>query len=452
MLTASKMEHWWTWDNAACKLHYARNAPVSLEQMSAHCVTLKATAIVESEASVLHVGQTRSSTDTIDASRPLPPLPSASTRGLYRTGLLLSLLQKCIRRRCTETALRATWYLLNGSAQQQVELLRRLPIILVEDAMLHPWLDRLVCFMVLCVKGETLSSTQQWVVLQCVQAVCEFDVPADRRCHAEEHAVGANGFECTPTRELLESENSLLFALRVRASYGGMHGDMHLLQQVHSCWTHRLHQCSAAQQSTVPDRFPCWLRWVGSSTSLALPAWQIRVPMVEQWSLQTDRDLLPCAVDFHCSDIVAYLLETYHISTRHAETLKHYIWTYRSAVYHRLCMCGQHLAADTGEAAMEPWWIELNECDTNNSLSSTTTSSPGECSRIDAYCMKQWRVRPRSELLQGKRKSSSATRHDLQQQALERVQHKRTQPSLQSFFPAQTRSSMITSGREKENN
>lgn len=340
----------------------------------------------------------------------------------YQLSLKLSLLQKCIRRRLTESALRVTWDILRFHQQDPeavIKLLRRLPIIAVEDAILHPHLDICVFLMILCVKGWRLDLNQCIVVLQIVQALCEYDVPADRLCCANNKAIQ---IQLAIQQQEDHQSSSLLFALMLRATYGGMHGDMGLLFDQYQLWQSRLSNLTLfLKQST------CWSRWMTETQQrqqFMQHQWQ-----TQDWRLLPGRDLLPCAVDFHCSDIEHDLLERYEIPIAEAGRLKQLIWTTRSAIYNRICLCGQHnnhiLHVD-----LPAWWQQLITMDVTSGMSP-----------IDRYCTEIWnRTSVSTTVNPGMKRKAENTfvkghsRGAHQAQQLQVLQQKRTQTSIKKFY------------------
>ena len=82
------------------------------------------------------------------------------TKGHYCTNksLLISNLQKCIRRSCVKPALKTALALIE---HHPVDFIRRLPIIIMEDIILHPHFDRLVDLMVKASNKQAVFTNQE---------------------------------------------------------------------------------------------------------------------------------------------------------------------------------------------------------------------------------------------------------------------------------------------------
>ena len=296
----------------------------------------------------------------------------SSQKFVSKISLKISNLQKAIRRRETAIALRTTWDLIqNDNKEATLKLLRRLPIILVEDAILHPALDSIVFLMLLCSKNWILTLIQKTIILQIVQAICELDVPADRRCgHIKEIQL---------PKVSTDRQASLLFALFMRANYGGMGGDINLLYNTITFWKDRFSLLNN-DINTNNNRLECWFRWFRQREP---PLWQIK-----QWKFQIPEDQLLVAVDFHCSNILTTLLRKHNLPLTSEPLLKSLIWKTRSAVYHRSCICQQHNSDSNSDSDCEiidspsflSKWLEIISLpkqynNNNNNISSLSSSS-----------------------------------------------------------------------------
>lgn len=134
------------------------------------------------------------------------PVPEKH-EGLYGA-LLKSQVQKCVRRGKGAVAV-ATARAMLGTARGVTELLRRLPVIAVEDVGPVEWLPQLVWFMSAGLKDKRLL---RWPVLLDWLLGAVLNLAECRSEDAVENAAVAQ-------------------ALRIRASYGGMPGDLELLRQ-----------------------------------------------------------------------------------------------------------------------------------------------------------------------------------------------------------------------------
>jgi hypothetical protein len=130
------------------------------------------------------------------------------------TPLLISNLQKAVRRQDTAVALASTLALLE---QDPLKLLRRLPIICIEDVAMIDSIPVMVWWMMVPYR---LTQEDKWMILCMVQTLCQIDeaCPTDRRTPPP--AMSHESLQCS----------DLHLALYYRSQYGGMKGDMVMLQ------------------------------------------------------------------------------------------------------------------------------------------------------------------------------------------------------------------------------
>ena len=180
----------------------------------------------------------------------------------YNVSVLKSNLQKCVRRRRNVEALATARQFLY---QDPSEMLRRLPIIMCEDAMLCPSLFcELVWLMAAVSKGYVLNADDGGVVLRAVQTA--LDAPG--RYNLDVMGEGA-------PEEPVEGNDATDLAFRLRIAYGGMTGDAEMLGKL---------RCRFSAGT-----LPC----VAASTGHG---------DVERFDPR--RHLIPYAIDFHCFPIL----------------------------------------------------------------------------------------------------------------------------------------------------
>lgn len=136
--------------------------------------------------------------------------------------LLKSHLQKSIRRQNVDLALKTTYSML---ACAPCEILRRLPIIMIEDVAFIQGASTIIWLMMAC-KEHKLTEKDYLFIKSFVVSLCKTDnVFPDRRDEdPEEHTH----------EEIASMEHphlSELLALRIRCEYGGMHCDMRMLKR-----------------------------------------------------------------------------------------------------------------------------------------------------------------------------------------------------------------------------
>lgn len=153
----------------------------------------------------------RPSTTTMPAFQPI--------QANYSTSLLISNLQKAIRRKEHTAALSSALALIH---QDPIKLIRRLPIICVEDVVALDTIPIIVWIMMAHTSYHMTPADHQ-LILQMVWTLCEIDVAYCCDFHKEPPLH---------THSSLQKEKNadVLLALYYRTMYGGMKGDMNMLK------------------------------------------------------------------------------------------------------------------------------------------------------------------------------------------------------------------------------
>eukprot|EP00933_Yihiella_yeosuensis_P054106 TRINITY_DN5245_c3_g1_i1.p1 TRINITY_DN5245_c3_g1~~TRINITY_DN5245_c3_g1_i1.p1 ORF type:complete len:439 (-),score=97.66 TRINITY_DN5245_c3_g1_i1:69-1385(-) len=265
-------------------------------------------------------------TDGLAAGLPPHPIP-----------LVKSSLQKAVRRGEARAAVAAAAYLL---AYDPKELLRRLPIVLVEDVGIFEDLPELTWLMVAVQSGYVLRKTDVRFVLSLVAAAAmhpertpipEFNVSEGQAALARllkassgssGHVVEASSY--CPRLVLLSN------CLALRACYGGMGGDACFLLAFAAhpeLWDKRIAPpaLETAKAVALADE---WIA-AASHSNLGPKAWAKAIKESEQ---------VEAAVDFHCSDILqrwSRFLQQSHNCLVKEEDLKSAMWRLRSSLNFR---------------------------------------------------------------------------------------------------------------------
>jgi hypothetical protein len=136
--------------------------------------------------------------------------------------LLKSHLQKCVRRGKSRLAVKTAKHLLEINP---IGLLRRLPIIMVEDVMLFPQLNSLMWLMMAYPYRGLITEDCEWI-LGLVNKITKFEFKEILYTEAPD----------TWTPDPLDP---ILGGLVMRIDYGGMRGDMEFLRHVVYTWHKR---------------------------------------------------------------------------------------------------------------------------------------------------------------------------------------------------------------------
>jgi hypothetical protein len=200
---------------------------------------------------------------------------------VYMPSLLKSNLQKAIRRRHIEEAFATAKHLLAQDAQ---ELLRRLPIIMCEDTMLHPPLFMEIVWLMIAVsKGYVLTVDDCKHIMNfigaCLSAPAQYNI-----------LVTLPGGEAA-----VDLLNPLQLSFALRIEYGGMKCDMAFMKRL-------LGRIAIGELAQNLDF--------------------IQVDYESVGTFDLERHLIPEAVDFHCFPAMLKI----------TEVPKPAIWHNRSAI------------------------------------------------------------------------------------------------------------------------
>ena len=254
---------------------------------------------------------------SLDAS-PAPPavrLPSTALAPLI--SLLKSAVQKNVRRRRVEAAVTAARALLllgeSGVASRkgEEELLRRLPILFVEDALPHPTLlPVLTWLMAAHTKGFVLLAHHHEMLLEGVRAAAATEW---REPPAASSATPLTLLDVAETADTWRSPGgSLAGALLVRGAFGGMRGDMRMLSDAAQTWWARLGTTAhGVDEASDSDLYLSRLTSAFGATAPPPPA--EHGPYDECASGALAAACAAGAVDFHISNVLEAALQQAHV-------------------------------------------------------------------------------------------------------------------------------------------
>ncbi|GAX24494.1 hypothetical protein FisN_18Lh044 [Fistulifera solaris] len=229
--------------------------------------------------------------------------------------VLKSILQKSIRRRRPLPSVKVAMELADKSLG---ELLRRLPIIVLEDSTLHPDFDLLVWLMMANSKDYSIPPSLLARVFEIIFEICscpwidscssitpEVDDPPNAIGDSLATASLTSLHEELLTQQLFSQSSSLIWAMLARAEYGGMKGDVQMLRSFATVWRTRFErddQCPklnlnwALVPATIHER----TRYQAHQFVSELCRNKLHQLMLKDISVQ--------GIDFHCSSIIEHLL------------------------------------------------------------------------------------------------------------------------------------------------
>lgn len=151
---------------------------------------------------------------------PTTGIPVPSPLQNYNRSLLKSLIQKAVRRGLSDVAVRATWQLLR---QDPTSCIRRLAIIVMEDAILHDTGMRLLTWLMCSGLHPTIEDAR--LILQIVHEIAT--------CKHRDVIVK------DPVDIGFDTADERVYSVLIRAYFGGMRGDVAFMRNFAAIWTTR---------------------------------------------------------------------------------------------------------------------------------------------------------------------------------------------------------------------
>lgn len=263
----------------------------------------------------------------------------SNPRIMYNGSVLKSALQKAIRRKLTETAMRiACQYML----QDMENFLRRLAVIVLEDVVLHPDYAVLIWFMAAHSKGFQLTRQILLVVLKMVFSLAVF--PFRDVVLKVDYTIEVNVSKALNLKDMLSHSN--VAAIMVRVAFGGMPGDkMFMVTHAHT-WHERLKQEEKQTEFLQQPwhnmlqlyRKVCYamssdeeMKWIEPCATNDGSANIVSEPWLRK------EDMLDEAVDFHC---VPQCLPLIASRTKlSSESIRKAMWFHRSGINRKQLCC-----------------------------------------------------------------------------------------------------------------
>jgi hypothetical protein len=251
--------------------------------------------------------------------------------------VLKSILQKSIRRRKPLPSVRVAMELCDKSLG---DLLRRLPIIVLEDSTLHPDVPLLVWLMMASSKDYDIPLTLMKRVFAIVyeMASCPWRDPLTKTAAAptadESMSTPSLPLSITSLHDLQEKQESkpsiqlanndtVLWAMLMRSNYGGMAGDIRMLRAYANLWNDRFQSSipeptkkrlsASFREATVLldsnwDHVPSYIHQTAAKQSSSRIDAILRTsqPGMSAWGLPRlcISDTTIEGVDFHCSSVL----------------------------------------------------------------------------------------------------------------------------------------------------
>lgn len=263
------------------------------------------------------------------------PPPAASPPCPFPPSVLKSAVQKCVRRCMPEHAVMCAAHLLDVSVR---EFARRMIVICIEDAILHPGVPLLAWAMLAESKGYHVPPSLAAALLQMVyeMAACRTYDAAPVLAAAD---AGAPPPAAPDVRHMSDADAALVRSLLVRAEFGGMGGDVRMLREAARIWTERfLSPAASFRAPSLPTsaapfdaaqylvRHP-WHEMIGE----AYAGCGIRIYHLAQLLCERHtREYMPAvAIDFHCTDMLRCCMATHaHLDENDVRMA---IWYFRSS-------------------------------------------------------------------------------------------------------------------------
>ncbi|KAL0055001.1 hypothetical protein WJX82_005601 [Trebouxia sp. C0006] len=256
------------------------------------------------------------------------------------------------------------------------DFLRRVSIICLEDALLHPDMPFLVWLMCAQAKGYALGCTAASACLRIVHQLASVPV---RDAYPTQIDVPSDS-EAGSRANIPAKEEVMVRCILIRAAYGGMAGDVTMLKAFAATWKSRffqgracphalptgIHGVANADEDKQPALDSChtWLSYIQETYSrLVMPPGGV-LAMAQSPLRRGDIPL--SAVDFHISSIVEELVHVPSIlaaaqslkaDTDMNDSLRRAMWLFRSGVNSKTeVSTGNRLVDSQEKQILQPLW------------------------------------------------------------------------------------------------
>jgi hypothetical protein len=233
--------------------------------------------------------------------------------------LLKSNLQKAIRRKLKDNAIKtAVSLILIEDENEKIiqiglfELLRRLCIIIIEDVILMYEFNIIFWFHVLLSKGYILNKYFIDIILLTIAKITTFEYQDKKYLNFLIHK-DIKIIEMINDSKLTSKQRDLLTSLQFRKSYGGMNGDMFMIDKCTYIWYDRFKNNKPGEMYMYNYLF------------------KENIIM----NVLNPKDILKEAYDFHCTDICQRINNNLKNDLINEDLIKKLIWNNSSSINER---------------------------------------------------------------------------------------------------------------------
>ena len=229
-------------------------------------------------------------------------IPGENKYNLKHMTFLKSNLQKCVRRGLNEKAIKTAYHMMKLNLN---EFLRRIAIIVLEDVTLHSSFSTIVWLTAATSSKKFPFKPTKHIIdwlLGVVDLLCNIKEADKIKKDKKEYSL----------TEL--NDYNLLYSLQLRKSYGGMGGDMNMLNYFTGYWLEKFKKDEKCNETEI--------KLIDSST--------ITMLKLDEWKLDGENC---CGIDFHCAPyIIDNLSKKYGYSEGELKTV---IWNCSSGINYR---------------------------------------------------------------------------------------------------------------------
>ncbi|AYV77864.1 MAG: hypothetical protein Edafosvirus2_43 [Edafosvirus sp.] len=225
--------------------------------------------------------------------------------------IMKSNLQKCVRRKETDIAMKIGKYMIENSSI--AELLRRLVIICLEDTILNPNLVTLTWLMMVANKNYVFDDLLNNWILGFIAQISETEY-FDNISFEDDPVIHKKKVLFSKLQKLNEIQRNCIICLVIRISYGGLGGDTHMLYNFINTW------CDRFQKNLKSD--------IANDYFNNIP----KISKIGMVGNLTKNELLLAGFDFHCTDIIKLMQKDIEMDE---SILKNLIWTHSSSINNR---------------------------------------------------------------------------------------------------------------------